>query len=215
MPPEVSDLNLDERVAALRGAGSIDEATTLVLQELGPSIFRYLVARVRDVALASDAFSRFSEDLWRGMPGYSARAPLRVWAYTIARNAAGQELRGQKRHRSNRSDFSETLSSRVADRVRTETVAWHRTEVKNQFADLRSRLDEEEQELLYLRVNEKLGWDEISKVHLGEGATPEDQKREAARLRKRFQLAREKLRKLARAEGLIDAEGASGRDGDG
>jgi RNA polymerase sigma-70 factor, ECF subfamily len=205
-------LSLDERVAALRAEQAFDDATTLVLKELGPQIFRYLIARLRDVALASDAFSRFSEDVWRGMPGFAGRSSVRVWGYTVARNAAGQELRGQKRHRDGRRDFSDTLASKIAEQVRTETVAWARTETKDRFAALQQELDQEEQELLYLRMNEKLGWDEIAKVSMDEDATPIDLKREAARLRKRFQLTREKLRKLAQDRGLL-GDGEPGRGG--
>jgi RNA polymerase sigma-70 factor (ECF subfamily) len=207
-------LPLDDRVAGLLARGAHDEATTLILEELGPEMFRFLAARLRDIALATDAFSRFSENVWRGVPNFSAKSSVRVWAYAVARNAAGQELRGNKRHRENRSDFSESMASQVAERIRTETVAWHRTAVKDRFAALQEELDQEERELLFLRVNQKLGWDEIAKVQAGDDAGTTELKREAARLRKRFQLTRAKLRKLASEKGLL-GDGEEGPSSDG
>jgi RNA polymerase sigma-70 factor (ECF subfamily) len=203
-------LDLDERVRALRASERFDDATTLILKELGAQLFRYIFSRVRDAGLASDAFSHFSEDLWKGIAGFSGRSSVKVWAFAIARNAAGQELRGKRRHQARAGNWSSTLSSRVADVIRTETVAWNRTDAKNQFAALREQLAPEEQELLLLRTTEKMSWDDIAKIHLDETATAEDQKREAARLRKRFQLARDKLRKLASEQGLVPKKDESG-----
>jgi RNA polymerase sigma-70 factor (ECF subfamily) len=199
--------DLDRRVNTLLSRGSVDEATTLVLEEVGPEIFRYLVARLRNVAVASDAFSRFSENVWVGLAGFAGRSTLRVWAYSVARNAAGQEIRSDQRHRAHRGNFSDTMASKVADRVRTSTIAWQRTDVKDQFAELQQELDEDERELLFLRINQKLAWDEIARVRAAEDVSDADLKREAARLRKRFQLTREKLRKLASERGLLDENG--------
>jgi RNA polymerase sigma-70 factor (ECF subfamily) len=146
------------------------------------------------------------------MPSFAAKSGVRAWAYTIARNALGQELRGQKRYRAQRCEFSDTLASRIADQVRTETAAWHRTEVKDEFLKLQQELDHDEQELLFLRTNQQLGWNEIAEIRLGEAAAPAALKREAARLRKRFQLTREKIRKLARERGLLGDSGPAGSD---
>ena len=49
-------------------------------------------------------------------------------------------------------------------------------------------------------------------IHLHRQLEDTEQKREAARLRKRFQLAKERLRELARSEGLLDEGNARGSD---
>jgi RNA polymerase sigma-70 factor (ECF subfamily) len=56
-----------------------------------------------------------------------------------------------------------------------------------------------------LRVDRKLAWNELAEVlHDGEGPLdPSGIKREAARLRKRFQLLKERLVELGRREGLV------------
>ena len=74
---------------------------------------------------------------------------------------------------------------------------------------LRASLDVEDQELLMLRVDRSLPWDALVVVLRGEDEAPlsaDEQKRQTARLRKRFQLLKDKLRELARREGLLDLE---------
>lgn len=77
--------------------------------------------------------------------------------------------------------------------MRSRTAPWLRTEVKDAFAELRASLSEEERELLVLRVDRDLSWDEAATI-LGEPAP---------RLRKRFQALKDKLRARARAQGLL------------
>jgi RNA polymerase sigma-70 factor, ECF subfamily len=59
--------------------------------------------------------------------------------------------------------------------------------------------------LLVLRVDRQLSWGDIALAFVDEPATCSDdeRRREAARLRKRFQLGKERLAKRARAEGLL------------
>lgn len=195
--------DLDDLIRAHCENAEYDPATTLLLRQLGPSIFRYLAARARDENLASDAFAAFAEDVWRGMRGFAGRSSVRVWAFTVARNALGQLLRKTNRERRRTSAWDSTLVGRVAVQVRTETLVYLKTEMKQRFAELRQRLSPDEQGLLVLRVNECLGWDDIARIQLDPLKEP-DVKREAARLRKRFQLVREKLHRMAKAEGLVD-----------
>jgi RNA polymerase sigma-70 factor (ECF subfamily) len=199
--------DIDAKVQAFCERGEYDRATALVLQGAGAAIYRFIAARVRDEDLAGDAFARFSEDLWRGMPRFAGRAPVKVWAFAIARNAAGQMLRKQSRERRHRTDWTSTLSCRIAEQVHTETREYLRTDFKTRFQELATRLTPEEQGLLVLRVNEQLSWDDIARVHANADDT--NLKKEAARLRKRFQLVRAKLRDLAKQEGLMPDDPAT------
>jgi len=192
----------DEQVRELCGRGEYDQATTLALRQLGPSIFRYLVARAGDEDLAAQAFAAFAENLWQGMATFSGRSSLRAWAFAVARNTFGQALRDRWRERRGTEVLSTTLAGRVAKEVRTETLAYLRTETKERFADLRKTLTSEEQTLLVLRVNERMSWNEIARIQLDD-ADAESVKREAAKLRKQFQLLRDKLRTLAQEHGLF------------
>jgi RNA polymerase sigma-70 factor (ECF subfamily) len=166
--------DVDASVRALCERGEYDEATVLVLKAWGGAIYRFIAARVRDEDLTSDAFAKFSEDLWRGMAKFEGRAPVKVWSYAIARNAA---------------------------EIRTDTREYLRTGFKTRFRELARRLAPEEHAIMWLRINERMSWEEIARVQ-SDVHGPE-LKREAARLRKRFQLVREKLRTMAESEGLV------------
>jgi RNA polymerase sigma-70 factor, ECF subfamily len=81
--------------------------------------------------------------------------------------------------------------------------------VKDRFQELRAQLPEADQALLILRVDRDLGWLELAEILLGPESDPtsEQLKTEAARLRKRFQLVKSRLRELVEEAGLLDADG--------
>ncbi|MGH7269838.1 MAG: hypothetical protein ACREJ3_05350, partial [Polyangiaceae bacterium] len=60
--------------------------------------------------------------------------------------------------------------------------------------------------LILLRVNRRLDWKEIARVmaHEGEAVSDGVLAREAARLRKRYQVAKDTLRKMAETQGLVE-----------
>jgi RNA polymerase sigma-70 factor (ECF subfamily) len=72
--------------------------------------------------------------------------------------------------------------------------------------ELREALPPEEQALLMLRVDRELAWNDLAHVLADDAAAPLEGKalaREAARLRKRFQVVKEKLYDAARRDGLV------------
>jgi RNA polymerase sigma-70 factor (ECF subfamily) len=83
---------LEARVRALREAGELAAAATAAIRGLGPSVLRYLRSLLRDEDDAAEAFSRFAENLWTGLPGFRGQASVRTWAYRLAWSAA-QDLR--------------------------------------------------------------------------------------------------------------------------
>jgi RNA polymerase sigma-70 factor (ECF subfamily) len=122
----------------------------------------------------------------------------------LARRSASQFRRREHKHAG-----AQPLSqlSIAVDRVRTATVAYLRTAVKDRFQQLRDQLAPEDQTLLVLRVDRGLSWLELAEVMLAETepASEEALKTEAARLRKRFQIAKERLRVLAEEAGLLES----------
>jgi RNA polymerase sigma-70 factor (ECF subfamily) len=71
---------LERRIHACCVAGDKTQAATLLLEGYGREIFGFLVARLRDRGAADEVFSRFAEDLWRGLEGFGWRCSARVWA---------------------------------------------------------------------------------------------------------------------------------------
>lgn len=186
---------------AFEAAGT-SAATTETLRRYGKEILGLLVGLLRDEDEACDVFSLFSERLWQTFDQFEWKCSVRTWAYLLARRASVDFARQRKPGRVALSEASE-VSALVA-RVRTETLTYLRTETKDAVARLRDALPADDRMLLILRVDRRLSWDELAEVFLAdEAATPEAKKRESARLRKRFQLVKEKLVEMGREQGLL------------
>ena len=183
---------LDERVRSLLGLGETGAATTLVVRELGPELLGFLSGVLGD-SDADEVFSALSERLWRSLKGFEGRCSIRTWAYVLARHEIGRFRKGMRRYAEGRVPISEVKEVLAAARTRTRsTVA---TDKRRRFKALRDELPVEDRTLLILRVDRGLAWGEIA---LAFAETPEefskaDQKREEARLRKRFQLVKQRL----------------------
>lgn len=194
---------LEAEIKALCDAGDYRAATTLTVERYGPEIFGYLVAVARTESDATEAFSMFSEDLWKGVTGFRWEASMRTWAYTLARNAL-RRLAREPDNRAAKVPLSQSPEVyHLAEKVRTRTMKHLRTEVKDQIAELRSELDPEDQTLFVLRLSRQMAWTEIARV-MGDEADPDDGdlKRISARLRKRFERAKNQLAELARERGI-------------
>ncbi len=138
----------------------------------------------------------------RGLAGFAWECSLRTWAYTLARRAS---FRATRRTRRDAALESPSAVSELVQKVRTETLAYTlRTEAKSKIRALRDSLPEEDRALLMLRVTVTEGshGTRLARVLSDEGTDDTTLKREAARLRKRFQLVKEKLKVLAKQEGI-------------
>jgi RNA polymerase sigma-70 factor (ECF subfamily) len=199
---------LESRTRALCTAGDFDGAATLAVRGYGPEVLGFLVAVHRSEADASDAFSEVAEAVWKGMPTFAWESTLRTWTYAIARNVTRTLRRNAARRDRRGPRAGDSALERVAQAVRTETIGFLRTEKRTRLQALRDALPEEDRMLLVLRVDRQLGWNDLALV-LGESGGRDSLDaaglaREAARLRKRFQLVKERLRELAKKEGLLD-----------
>jgi RNA polymerase sigma-70 factor, ECF subfamily len=196
---------LEKEVRALMERGHHDAAATLLVRSHGPELFGFLVAIHRSRGDASDCFSEVCEILWRKLPEFVWDHSLRTWAYAVARNVSRTHRRaaGRRLHREAPGGVS-TIEG-VAQAVRTGTLSFLRTEKKSRLQALRDELPQDERMLLILRVDRRLEWVEIARVLVGDDGPvdTESLKREAARLRKRFQLVKDQLRDIAKREGLV------------
>lgn len=192
----------DLEVQALLGRGDARAATKLVIETYGVEVFGYVLSLLKDEDLASDAFSAACENVFKAVTGFRGQSSVRTWFYTIARHAAFREARQQRRRRG---EPISMLEGDLAAPIRTATAAFRKTDVKDRVAQLREALSAEERELLLLRIDRGLSWNEIAAVCLGADAAPGESelKLEAARCRKQFERAKSKLRKLAEREGIL------------
>jgi RNA polymerase sigma-70 factor (ECF subfamily) len=184
--------------------GDFAAAAGGVVGQLGPEVLGYLVGTLRDADAADDAFSAFCEGVWSSIARFEWKCSVRTWTYTIARRCAADVVRRESRERGRRQMVTPSQLAAIADHVRTMTRSSLRTETKDALARLRDELPTDDKELLVLRIDRGLSWEELARVFL-EGEAPEREvlAREAARLRKRFQLVKERLRERARAAGLL------------
>lgn len=200
----------EERIHAAFAAGDLERAATALLEIYGSEIFGFLVVRLRNTELASEAFADFTEDLWRGLAGFRWLCSARAWAYTLARHAASRAIRQRRRRGARVVPLSNAGPiSELAERVRSETAIELRTTTRNRIVELREQLPMGDQMLLMLRVNRGLPWLDIARI-MAKGSVDDATQlpseiltTEASRLRKRFQKAKEKLRRMATEAGLL------------
>jgi RNA polymerase sigma-70 factor (ECF subfamily) len=191
----------DEEIRAALDRGDDEGALTLLLHEYGPQLLGYLTV-MSTPTKAREIYCLLAEDLWRGLPKFEWRCSLRAWVYTLARNARARHLLAEKRRDAREEIAPPEWLRELASRTRSPTPLHRQVEVKDAMRLLRQRLDERDQTLLMLRVDRDLSWQELAVV-LGEHRPGESIETAAARLRQRFQSLKEKLRELARTEGLI------------
>jgi len=201
---------IEAAVRTASEAGDHATATQRALDAYGPELLRYLVSLTHDAALADEAFSILCEHLWRGLPGFRWEASLRTWSYVLARNAL-RMIRRRPHHRRPVVALSEAdaaVGAMVAQ-LRSTTAIYLKTEIKDAVAGLRRQLDPLDQDILLLRIGRRMSWLDIARVMHEPSEDPVDDealKREAARLRKRFQRSKTALEQLIREHGLKNHE---------
>jgi RNA polymerase sigma-70 factor, ECF subfamily len=211
------EAEIRRRAEARDFAGAAEAA----LRGYGREIYELLAALHRRDDDAAEVFSLFAEGLWKSLPTFAWRSSFRTWAYAVAHKAS-LRFRRDARRRAARllpMPHPSSLSALVAE-VRSATQSYLRTERRSRFAELRAALPPEDQALLMLRVDRKLPWADLARVlHEGDAEPIEGKalEREAARLRKRFQLVKEKLYEMGRRAGLLGSgdDGAAPKPSDG
>lgn len=188
------DREADMRAAAT--AGRVDEAATLLLRAYGQELLEYSIAMARSEIDGGDAFSLFSERLWRGLPAFRWESSARTWCYVLARRAIADTKRGgATRQAVPLSEAPEVAA--LVEQVRTRTLTFLRTDARDAFAELRASLSPEERELLVLRLDRKLPWREVAMVmSADDDLDAAALERRSAALRKQWEVMKTKLRTM-------------------
>ena len=187
--------------------GDRDGAATAVIESYGSEIYSFLVAVHRSESDADEVFALFAEAFWQALPTFAGNSTFRTFAYAIARRLSCRYRRDSTRKKKRLHALESSAMSHLVDEVRTRTAVFLRTETRSRLVALRASLPQDDQELLMLRVDRDLTWDALADVLRADDETPltpETRKKEAARLRKRFQFIKERLKEMARREGLLD-----------
>ena len=187
---------LERVIADHLAANEHAAAATAALKGLGPQILGYLASQLRDEAVTYDVFGAFSEELWKSIASFRGDSSFKTWAYKLVMHAISRHRRDAFRRRARPLPSAEL--SALVEQVRSRTAPFKRTDVKDKIAALRETLDPEDQALLFLRIDQGLPWADVAAV-VSAGGEPV----EVAALRKRFERAKARLRKLAEQERLL------------
>lgn len=190
----VSANPLEERVHALLAQGKPSAAADIAVRELGPDVRRFIRAALHDEALAADAFSAFTEDVVRALPGFRGDAALRTWAYRLAWHALRRVRDDAWQRRRCTLDLG-AVSPLAKTESDTPLVRERRALA---LEKMRLALSLEEQTLLALRIDQGLCWAEISRILSHDGITVG-----ADALMKRFERLKTRLAEVAKREGLL------------
>lgn len=181
---------------------SSSQRTADALRAHGPEILSFLRGVLRDDATADDAFQLFAERLFRTMDSFAGDCSLRTWLYLLARHAV-RDVQRSTAPRGRRVSLTDAdVYSLVLEQLRTATPSLLGTPRRDAIARLRDELPEADRLLLVLRVDRGLPWLELARIFADEDGA--DLRRESARLRKRFQSVKERLRAMAKARALLD-----------
>lgn len=174
-----------------------DEATAVLLRSHGAEILGVLVAMAGDDAVAADAYSLFSERLWRGLPKFRFECACRTWAYTIARRSLYDVLR--KRKAAADVLVSPSGLPEAVALAASSTAPHLRTTNEQKLQAARASLSHDDQLLLVLRIDKQMAWSDVALV-LGDGdQTPEALASACVVLRKRFSRIKARLARALRS----------------
>ena len=137
---------IEREIRRLCAEGAIDAATVATIRTYGTEILGFLRAQhPGDGGEADEVFSVWSERLFRGLAGFDWGSSLRTWAYTIARNASINFVRGRRVRARHEQGARSAEIVAVEQQVRTATPAFMRTEAKSKLAAIREALSPEDQ----------------------------------------------------------------------
>jgi RNA polymerase sigma-70 factor (ECF subfamily) len=194
------DQELEQAIATHLATGEHREAATVALKGLGPQILGYIHANLRDEDTTYDVFGQFSEELWKSIGTFRGESSFKTWAYKLVMHAIGRHRRDPYRRRGQAIETAEV--SAIAMDLRSKTPPFKRTEIKDKIAQLRESMEPADQTLLFLRIDQGLSWNEVADIVSAEGEAVD-----AATLRKRFERAKQRLRKLAEEQGVLGDSG--------
>lgn len=186
---------LEQTIRRHADRGELAEAATAAIQGYGPELLGYLCALARDQDDANDVFSALCERMWRKLPEFRWQSSFRTWAYAIARNLACDAQRGDARRRGRQVAIDDAPEvAAVAEAVRSTTMLHLKSASQRKLDAIRATLDADDRTMLVLSLDRKMTWREIATVMSEEDADEAELQRVAARLRKRFERLKERLR---------------------
>jgi len=200
----IDGIDLDASVRALVTQGDYGAAVTALMRRLAPEVRGYLAGVLRNSVDVDDVLSATYERLWESLAQFEWRCSIRTWTYVIATREAHRFRRAGRKHLLGRASLSE-LSGHA--RGHSATLSVFGSARRRDLLRLREELPPEDREILILRVDRGLPWDDIALAFAASSpeahTDDEERRRIAARLRQRFQTIKKRLAARARATQLV------------
>jgi|GEM_PF-774003 len=197
--PSREEVAIREQVAR----GESDAAAAAAIALYGAEIFGFLIGVLDHAGAAHDVYATFSAHLRGHLPRAAWGCSLRVMMYLIACRALADHTRA----RAPREGAAESAAPREGESIVAPTPVaksrFDRADSVSGISALRRNLSQGARELLVLRVDRGLAWNDIALISLGESAAPVDVRRESKRLERRFRSIREQLARTAIDLGLL------------
>lgn len=183
-------VDVDAHLRLLCDRGDYTSAVRCLLLDYGDDIRGFLRARTRDADMAAEVYAMFSEDLWKGLPGFRFQGRARSWLFTIARHALARYMSARARWHARHRPLHPEETCRLAD------PTCHDAAVRHRLRQTLRTLSPADHLLVRKRMVLSMDWKAIAREELegAESATPEVIDRESARLRKRYQLLVRRVR---------------------
>lgn len=185
----------ESQVRAAIHAGDHRGAVEITIRAYGDNALRFLQSMARSSAEADEAFSRFCLALMQGIGSWRGDAKLETWVLVVARNTYYKLVRAER----GRGHTGISRASKIVAPVRHSTQRYLKTDVKDAMRELREELSELDRGILTLRIDQARPWEEVAAILLPDS----NPTRATQRLRKRFERAKTRLRKLAEERGIL------------
>jgi len=156
------------RLAVAAAKGSAD-AFRAIVERHQQSVYRLVVRMVRDPALAEDIAQETFLKAYRALPGYDPRWKLSSWLLKIAHNPTIDHLRRQRLDTTPLEVGPDVEGGSPLDRLVDSSVVDAERKVRGKalaraLQDALAELDPAYRELLLLRFQEGLAYQEIAEV---------------------------------------------------
>lgn len=162
----------DASIAAQVAGGDVRGALVALMARHGTEIHRFCFQQLRDAALAEDVVQTVFVQAYQDLPQFQARASVRAWLFSIARNRCVDELRRARRWRNlitwpgtlpdHGTTPSEPEPARRADHGHPGEAgggAWRAA-----FRDCLDKLSPRVRECVLLRFSANLSYEEIANI---------------------------------------------------
>ncbi|HEX3476740.1 MAG TPA: sigma-70 family RNA polymerase sigma factor [Kofleriaceae bacterium] len=149
--------------------GDLQHAFTLLMTRYGDPVYRYALATTGDAQLAEEVRQQVFVEVYRDLPGFGGRAPVRGWLFAIVRHRCLDATKVQRRWglRYKNELPGDPEIDRIAGMVSDQTELMEQLD-RHRLAQVVDRclqtLTPAAREAVLLRYQQELSYDEAAEV---------------------------------------------------